>query len=136
MKNRMLVFFCLLSLTSFSQRVAPVAPLNGTYRLLKQKVNQKLIVAASSKTKISIDQSAETIHCNLGCNTISGDFSAIGNEIEPLQLITTEMYCTVALSKLERLFVKNMARVNRYKSFNRDLYLYHDKELVMVLRRK
>lgn len=136
MKQTILLLLCLLSFTTFAKRVAPVAPITGTYMLVKHKVNQKLVTVAGSKTKIKLDQSRETIQCYLGCNTISGDFSAIGNVIEPLQLVTTEMYCSARISTLERQFAKNMALVNNFKSRSRDLYLYHDEELVMVLRRK
>ncbi len=135
MKSIHLILLCLLSLHSFAKRIAPVAPLTGQYILLKQDVNHKLQVVGG-KSKISIDQSRETIKCTLGCNNISGDFSAIGGVIEPLQLISTEKFCSTKLSKLERQFIKNLERVNQYKARSRELYLYHDDELVMVLRRK
>lgn len=136
MKQTILLLLCLLSFATFAKRVAPLAPLTGTYMLVKYKVNQKLVTVAGSKTKISLDQSRETIKVWLGCNSISGDFSAIGSVIEPLQLTTTEKFCSTRLSKLEKQFISNMERVNNFKSRSRDLYLYQDEELLMVLRRK
>ena len=129
-------FFCFLMMRGYAQKKAPVGPLTGSYILVKQKDLHKLVVVKGCKSKISIDQNKETIRCNVGCNSISGDFVVMNGEIETLQLISTEKVCSAKLMTLERKFMKNMNRVNNYKIAKTMLYLMDADEILIVLKKE
>ena len=135
-KYTLLLLLSFVVLFAEAKKIAPRAPLTGKYTLVKQSYKGKMQMLSGVKSTISLDQSRETISCFMGCNTLSGDFSAIGNFIEPLQLMSTEKFCSSKIDKAEKAFVKNMGAVNHFKIRSREVFLYHDEELLIVLRRK
>lgn len=136
MKYTSIFLFCFMSLHCLAQKQSPVAPLTGSYTISSMKDQKKFFRMKSAASKVTIDQNGETLKCNLGCNSISGTFVVSADEIEEIELVSTEKFCSSKLQKLERKFLQNMKRINHYKYAKRQLSLYDGEELLMVLRKK
>lgn len=136
MKPILLCLICFASLFASAKKKHNSQNLTGTYTLSKQFNRGQLLPVKKVQTKISIDQTNHTILCNVGCNTISGAFTATRNKIEPLQLISTEMSCGNLLDQLEATFAENLRKVNRYRLVNTNLILLEDEVILIVLKRK
>lgn len=136
MKTNFICLFCFLSLFASAKKKRITPNLSGTYVLAKQLSSGQLLPVHHIKSKISIDQTNKRIACNVGCNSISGNFNADKNKIDPLQLISTEMSCGDFLDQLETTFVQNLSKINRYRTAAMILYLLEGEKILIVLRRK
>ncbi len=136
MKTILTIIFCLFTLFGCAKKKTTRQSLSGTYVLAKQYSKGQLLPVHNIKSKISIDQTNKRIACNVGCNSISGEFNAAKNKIEPLQLISTEMACGILLDQLEATFVQNLSKINQYRWVDKNLYLSEDEKVLIVLRRK
>ena len=124
-------------LMGFAKRNKKVAcaSLNGKYELVSYKKGLTLKLVSNNESTIQIDTKEHTISCNVGCNTISGEFKTTGKKIAPLQLLRTEMYC-VEVAELEQQFIENLNQVSAYKLKGNTLTLLHEQNTLLVLKRK
>ncbi len=88
---------------------------------------------SGEKTTITIDTKNKSFSANVGCNNISGRFNTNKNNIEPMQLMQTEMYC--ADNKIEEPFVFNLSKVNAYQ-WKADQLQLCDKDTVLIVLKK
>lgn len=136
MKPALVLLLCFMSFFSFAKKKINPKSISGNYTLVKQKSHNRLVIVKFSGSEIMIDTQQDKIRCYVGCNSISGAFHVKRNQIEPLQLISTEKACPDIENRLEGAFLKNMSSINHYKISKNLLYLMDEKEILIVLKRK
>jgi heat shock protein HslJ len=111
-------------------------PISGSYRLAKLKDGSKMRIVKLPKSEVIIDSKQGNLKAYILCNSISGDFLVERNKIKALHVISTEMVCKDDLLGLHENFMKNLNRVNHYKTEKDFTYLLDGREVLIVLKRK
>ena len=109
--------------------------IHGQYELVSYAKDNKLVNVNEAKSNITIDTKANSIACNVGCNSIGGEFKTRGQNIEPMRLISTEMYCE-KVAEMERQVVDNLGEVNNYTILKDRVKLNKDMNVLLILKRK
>ncbi|MFI5221188.1 MAG: DUF4377 domain-containing protein [Bacteroidia bacterium] len=73
---------------------------------------------------------------NTGCNKFSGPIETKDNIITIGKLKLTDLSCSNEAKLLQTEFLRQLALVNKFIIKSGKLYLYHDKDLLMVLIKK
>ena len=114
----------------------PSKPLvSGQYEFVSYKKSNLIPLGPNYMTKVDIDLEKRQITINVGCNTISSQFITKGFLIEPLKLISTEMYCQDK-AEYEQFVVDNLLKVNNYRFTHQVLYLRQNEKIVLALKPK
>jgi heat shock protein HslJ len=126
----------LITLSVFAKKKCKPKPneLSGSYSLVQYKSTSTMTSISGEKTSITIDTKNKSFSANVGCNSISGRFNTNKNNIEPMQLMQTEMYC--AENKIEEPFVFNLSKVIAYKWKSDQLQLCDKDTVLIVLKKK
>lgn len=74
----------------------------------------------------------ERVHGNTSCNTIDGKIKVDESEIKFYDLITTEMACP---GNIEQRFLSALSKVTDYKIEKLRLYLFDDKNEILVFKK-
>lgn len=136
MKYLFLLIFFLSPLLSPAKKKPNSRSITRSYKLVKLKDGDKMMVITYPKTEVNIDIKNHKIKCYILCNSVSGEFFVQKNKIKPMHLISTEVVCPVQMDGLHEKFLKNMSCVNKYKSDKGFTYLLNGKEVLIVLKRK
>lgn len=113
-------------------RQAAVKDAQGSYQLYQVRDGKTLLKGNYSKSRIRID--GKLFRANVGCNGITGEWITEGQAIRPMRLGMTEMYCE-EVDRLERLFVSNLEKSNRWRWKNGRLEFLRDEEVLLVFAR-
>jgi heat shock protein HslJ len=112
------------------EKSIPAASPDGTYTLYSILDGGKMKRGEYKATKFSIQQ--QKISCTVGCNQISSAFRVRQNQLEPLQLTMTEMYCE-KVDALEKLVVNHLEKTDSIDVHKNGLDLYMHGTLCMKL---
>lgn len=92
---------------------------------IKEEVRQ-----VNTKAFIRFDEEKKSAGGNGSCNSFGGSVTVHENTIHFGNLISTKMYCE-GVQEIENLFFDRLGKVNQYSINDKNLRLYHDKELLL-----
>lgn len=124
--------------TGFARRIAPVAPtiLDGTYSVQKLWDGEKLADVSKIKTTVTYDSKSGVTTAFFGCNRMSGSFQLTRYSIAPVQLMSTEMFCSNLKNRLESNYGLRMGEVNHFTIEGLVVTFYQDDQVRIILKKQ
>lgn len=109
--------------------------LDGKYVLTQIWDDEKMVNTSKRKSTIKIDSKTTRITAHFGCNSMSGEFVISRYLINPVNLMSTEMFCSTSINNLESLFGKQISKVNHFTIEKNIVKFYAEEQVVMVFKK-
>ncbi|HMU46598.1 MAG TPA: META domain-containing protein [Chitinophagaceae bacterium] len=93
------------------------------------RINEE-VRQVNTKAFIRFEEEKKSAGGNGSCNSFGGSVTVHENTIHFGNLISTKMYCEGA-QEIENLFFYQLGKANQYSLDEKNLRLYHDKELLL-----
>lgn len=127
----------LINLNMNGRRVKPIPQdiLDGKYTLINIWDGEKMINTKAKKSNILINSKTTSISANFGCNNMSGEIHPMGYLLMPINMVSTEMYCSESINSLESLFGRQIATVNHFSKENNIVKFYQQEQVVIEMKK-
>lgn len=133
-KSKLLVFFSTLIIFSCSSGKETANSRLHDIWAIESIEGEKININENFKNLpvLEIYLEEERFHGNTSCNTINGKINVDETKLKFYDVVTTEMACP---GNLEKRFLTNLIKVNRYKIEKMKLYLYEDDNELMIFQK-